>query len=390
MKLPPGYDRKGESFHPHAVCLLHKSLYGLKQASRQWFSKFSTAIMDLGFRQSPSDHSLFVKNDNGLFIALLVYVDDVIIASNNQEAIVDLKSDLNSRFKLKDLGDVKYFLGLEIAKSSAGICVSQRKYVLDLLSDFGYLGCKPASTPMEANIKLSMDEGDDIPDFSVYRRLLGKLLYLTLTRPDISYAVGRLSQFISKPKLPHLQAAQRILRYLKGVPGKGLFFPSDSELRLTAFTDSDWARCPDSRRSVTGFCIFLGKYLVSWKSKKQHIVSRSLAEAEYRAMANTTCEITWLLALLKDLGVDHSFPTLLFCDNQSAIHIAENPVFHERTKHIEIDCHLVRDKIQTGILKPMFVSTDQQLADVLTKALHPSSFRFLIGKMGLKNIFSPS
>ncbi|KAL6311931.1 hypothetical protein AAG906_013204 [Vitis piasezkii] len=376
MKLPPGYNRKGESLPSNAVCLLHKSLYGLKQASRQWFSN-----------QSPSDHSLFIKNVDGLFIALLVYVDDVIIASNNQGAIADLKSELNKLFKLKDLGDVKYFLGLEIAKSSIGICVSQRKYVLDLLSDFGYLGCKAASTPMEANVKLSMDEGVDLPDVSLYRRLLGKLLYLTLTRPDISYAVGRLSQFISRPKLPHLHAAQRILRYLKGNPGMGLFFPSNSELRLMAYTDSDWARCPDSRRSVTGFCVFLGNSLVSWKSKKQHIVSRSSAEAEYRAMANTSCEITWLLALLKDFGIDHSAPALLFCDNQSALHIAENPVFHERTKHIEIDCHLVRDKVQSGVLKPMFVSTEHQLADVLTKALHPSSFKLLIGKMGLKNIF---
>ena len=390
MKLPPGYNRKGESLPSNAVCLLHKSLYGLKQASRQWFSKFSTAIMGLGFSQSPSDHSLFIKNVDGLFIALLVYVDDVIIASNNQGAIADLKSELNKLFKLKDLGDVKYFLGLEIAKSSTGICVSQRKYVLDLLSDFGYLGCKAASTPMEANVKLSMDEGVDLPDVSLYRRLLGKLLYLTLTRPDISYAVGRLSQFISRPKLPHLHAAQRILRYLKGNPGMGLFFPSNSELRLMAYTDSDWARCPDSRRSVTGFCVFLGNSLVSWKSKKQHIVSRSSAEAEYRAMANTSCEITWLLALLKDFGIDHSAPALLFCDNQSALHMAENPVFHERTKHIEIDCHLVRDKVQSGVLKPMFVSTEHQLADVLTKALHPSSFKLLIGKMGLKNIFSPS
>ncbi|RVW51959.1 Retrovirus-related Pol polyprotein from transposon TNT 1-94 [Vitis vinifera] len=365
MKLPPGYNRKGESLPSNAVCLLHKSLYGLKQASRQWFSKFSTAIMGLGFSQSPSDHSLFIKNVDGLFIALLVYVDD-------------------------DLGDVKYFLGLEIAKSSTGICVSQRKYVLDLLSDFGYLGCKAASTPMEANVKLSMDEGVDLPDVSLYRRLLGKLLYLTLTRPDISYAVGRLSQFISRPKLPHLHAAQRILRYLKGNPGMGLFFPNNSELRLMAYTDSDWARCPDSRRSVTGFCVFLGNSLVSWKSKKQHIVSRSSAEAEYRAMANTSCEITWLLALLKDFGIDHSAPALLFCDNQSALHMAENPVFHERTKHIEIDCHLVRDKVQSGVLKPVFVSTEHQLADVLTKALHPSSFKLLIGKMGLKNIFSPS
>ncbi|RVW13837.1 Retrovirus-related Pol polyprotein from transposon RE1 [Vitis vinifera] len=300
MKLPPGYNRKGESLPSNAVCLLHKSLYGLKQASRQWFSKFSTAIMGLGFSQSPSDHSLFIKNVDGLFIALLVYVDDVIIASNNQGAIADLKSELNKLFSLKDLGDVKYFLGLEIAKSSTGICVSQQKYVLDLLSDFGYLGCKAASTPMEANVKLSMDEGVDLPDVSLYRRLLGKLLYLTLTRPDISYAVGRLSQFISRPKLPHLHAAQRILRYLKGNPGMGLFFPSNSELRLMAYTDSDWARCPDSRISITGFCVFLGNSLVSWKSKKQHIVSRSLLNW-YHAMANTSCEITWLLALLKTL-----------------------------------------------------------------------------------------
>ncbi|KAL5549493.1 hypothetical protein UlMin_004724 [Ulmus minor] len=230
MKLPPGYNSTGVSLPKNAVCLLHKSLYGLKQASRQWFSKFSGVIISLGFRQSPSDHSLFVRNSNGHFMALLAYVDDVIIASSDQQAIVKLKSDLNKEFKLKDLGDLKYFLGLEIARSTAGICVSQRKYVLDLLSEFGYLG-----------------------------------------------------QFLSTPKASHLQATQRVLRYLKAVPGQGLFFPSSSKLQLTAFADSDWARCPDSRRSVT-------------------------AEAEYRAMANATCEITWLLALLKDFNISHDFP----------------------------------------------------------------------------------
>ncbi|KAL5562467.1 hypothetical protein UlMin_032214 [Ulmus minor] len=390
MKLPPGYDSTGVSLPKNAVCLLHKSLYGLKQASRQWFSKFSGVIISLGFRQSPSDHSLFVRNSNRHFMALLVYVDDVIIASSDQQAIVKLKADLNKEFKLKDLGDLKYFLGLEIAHSTAGICVSQRKYVLDLLSEFGYLGCKPAITPMEVNTRLSISDEADLPDVGMYRRLIGKLLYLTLTRPDISYAVGQLSQFLSTPKASHLQAAQRVLRYLKAVPGQGLFFPSSSKLQLTAFADSDWARCPDSRRSVTGFCIFLGDSLISWKSKKQPIVSRSSAEAEYRAMANATCEITWLLALLKDFNISHDFPALLFCDNQSAMHIAENPVFHERTKHIEIDCHLVREKIQLGVLKTLFVSSEHQIADILTKALHPSQFYFLISKMGLKNIFSPS
>ncbi|KAL5537677.1 hypothetical protein UlMin_043566 [Ulmus minor] len=178
---------------------------------------------------------------------------------------------------------------------------------------------------MEANLKLSADECTALSDASMYRRLLGKLLYLTLTRPDISYAVGRHSQFISHPKLPHLHAAQRILRYLKGTLGTGLFFPSNSELHLMAYTDSDWARCLDTHRSVTGFCVFMENSLVSWKSKKQHIVSRSSAEAEYRAMANTSCEITWLLALLKDFGIDHYAPALLFCDNQSTLHIVENP-----------------------------------------------------------------
>ncbi|KAL5577668.1 hypothetical protein UlMin_019367 [Ulmus minor] len=161
-----------------------------------------------------------------------------------------------------------------------------------------------------------MDEGADISDVSIYRRLMGKLLYLMITRLDISYAVGRLSQFISKPKEPHLQAAQRVLRYLKGAPGTGLFFPFNAELQLTAFIDSDWARCPNSRRSVTSFCIFLGNSLITWKSKKQHIISYSSAEAKYRAMANATCELTWLLALLKDFGIPHDVPALLFCDNQ--------------------------------------------------------------------------
>ncbi|KAL5564131.1 hypothetical protein UlMin_027295 [Ulmus minor] len=182
---------------------------------------------------------------------------------------------------------------------------------------------------MEVNTRLSISDEADFADVGMYRCLIGKLLYLTLTRPDISYVVSQLSQFLSTPKASHLQAAQRVLRYLKAVPGHGLFFPSSSKLQLAAFADSDWARCPDSRRSVTGFCIFLGDSLLSWKSKKQPIVSRSSAEAEYRAMANATCEITWLLALLKDFNIPHDFPALLFYDNQSAMHIAENPVFHE-------------------------------------------------------------
>ncbi|KAL5540631.1 hypothetical protein UlMin_043206 [Ulmus minor] len=201
-------------------------------------------------------------------MAILIYIDDVLIASTDPQAIVQLKADLSKAFKLTDLGTLKYFLGLEIAHAATRICVSQRKCVLDLLSEFGYLGCKLASTPMEVNARLSIEDDNDLPDVSMYRRLIGKLLYLTLTRPDISYDVGQLSQFLSAPKASHLHAAQCVLRYLKGAPGQGLFFPSCSIFQLKAFADSDWGRCPDLRRSITGFCVFLGDSLVSWKSKK--------------------------------------------------------------------------------------------------------------------------
>ena len=292
MSLPQGYTpAPGVVLPPNLVCRMRKSLYGLKHASRQWYKRFSSVLLGANFVQSPADNTLFVRSTSTSFIAVLVYVDDLLIANNDDDSLEQLHALLRSEFKIKDLGPARFFLALEIARNTTGITFSQRKYALDLLADTGFLVSKPCAVPMDPSLPMSKDTGVLLPDATPYRELIGRLLYLTITRPDITFAVHRLSQFLSAPTDVHMQAAHRILRYLKSNPGQGLFYASDSETCLNAFVDADWATCPDTRRSVTGFCIYIGKSLVSCKSKKQQIVSRSSTEAEYRGMAQVTCEL---------------------------------------------------------------------------------------------------
>ena len=195
---------------------------------------------------------------------------------------------------------------------------------------------------------------------------------------------------MQEPRQEHWDAALRVVRYLKGSPGQGILLRSDSELSLKGWCDSDWAACPLTRRSLTGWLVFLGHSPIAWKTKKQHTVARSSAEAEYRSMASITCELKWLKGLLLSLGVHHPKAIPLFCDSQSALHIAQNPVFHERTKHIEVDCHFVRDAIQEGLLAPSYVPTTVQLADIFTKALGKKQFDFLLDKLGIFDLHAPT
>lgn len=264
MKIPQGFSKENET----RVCRLRKSLYGLKQASRNWYQKFTTALLGLGFCSSKSDHSLFIYRKDGIFIASLIYVDDVIITGNDSKKIQEIKQSLHDQFSIKDLGELKYFIGIEVAKTSSGLVLSQRKYTLDILEDCGMEGCRLISFPIEQNIKLAMDDKDPKVDATHYRRLIGRLLYLQATRPDIAYSVNILSQFVSDPRKNHMDALFRILRYLKATPGQGILLPKEGGVNLVAYSDSDWLGCPLTRRSRTGYLLLLGGAPISWKTKK--------------------------------------------------------------------------------------------------------------------------
>ncbi|CAM8996453.1 unnamed protein product [Rhodiola kirilowii] len=386
MEQPPGFVAQGESAK---VCYLHKSLYGLKQSPRAWFSTFTAAVEKYGMQKSKSDHSVFYTQSGNGIILLVVYVDDIVITGNNSEGIDSLKGFLQTQFNTKDLGRLRYFLGVEVSRSKKGIFLSQRKYVLDLLSETGKIGAKPCSTPMIPNLQLTKS-GELFDDPERYRRLVGKLNYLRMTRPDIAYPVSVVSQYMSSPTVDHWKAVEQILGYLKGSPGRGIVYGSHGHENIECFSDADWAGSKEDRRSTSGYGIMFGGNLISWQSKKQKVVSRSSAESEYRAMSTSTCEIVWIHQFLTEIGLKVSVPAKLWCDNQAALHISSNPVFHERTKHIEIDCHFVREKVQLGLITTGYMKTEDQLGDLFTKALNGTRIDYLCGKLGMIDIYAPA
>jgi hypothetical protein len=389
MAPPPGFRAEGE--YAGKVCRLRKSLYGLKQSPRAWFSCFSEVILSIEFVHCHSDHTCFIRRrSDGRCIILLVYVDDIILTGDDTLGIAHVKQNLGRVFDVKDLGALKYFLGIEVARSCHGISLSQRKYTLDLFQDTSILGCRPTSTPMDPNLKLSTESGELLSNPSMYQRLVGRLIYLTNTRPDLTFAVSVVSQFMHAPRTSHLDAVHHILRYLKTSPGLGLFYSAGHQSGLSCFTNANYAGSQTDRRSTTGLSTFYGNHLISWKSKKQAVVSRSSAEAEYRAMAQGTCEILWLQSILNELGLMETDSSQLFCDNKSAIMLASDSVLHERSKHIEVDIHFIREKVRSGIIIPSFVPSSEQTADVFTKPVGPSLLQSSIVKLGLTDIFAPA
>jgi hypothetical protein len=264
--------------------------------------------------------------------------------------------------------------------------LSQRRYITDLLRKTNLHEAKPVSSPMASSTVLSQYTGSSLSDPSSYRSVVGSLQYLSLTRPDISFAVNKVCQFMANPTEDHWSAVKRILRYLKHTIHHCIFLHRDTNFNIQAFSDADWASCPDDRRSTTGYCLFLGRNLISWTSRKQRTVSRSSTESEYRAVAHASTEIIWLCSLLSELGLVSSTPPLLWCDNIGATYLTANPLFHARTKHIEIDVHFVRDLVASKALSIRFISSKDQLADTFTKPLPTAKFILLRDNLNVREL----
>mgnify|MGYP004622524293 FL=1 len=389
MDLPPGCmvteKEKGK------VCRLRKSLYGLKQSPRAWFGRFTKSMRAVGYCQSNSDHTLFFKRNQDKITALIVYVDDMVLTGNDLEEMKLLQEYLSKEFEMKDLGSLKYFLGIEVSRSKNGIFLSQRKYTLDLLKETGMSACQPIDTPMEEGLKLCVESNQIPVDKGRYQRLVGRLMYLAHTRPDLAYALSVVSQFMHNPGEQHMNSVMRILRYLKSAPGKGIMFTKKEDWQnVSVYTDADWAGAIDDRRSTSGYFTFVGGNLVTWRSKKQNVVARSSAEAEFRGMAFGLCEALWLRLLLQDLGYPPKHPIQLFCDNKAACDIAHNPVQHDRTKHVEVDRFFIKEKLDNKVIELPKICSEDQLADILTKAVSKQIFFKCLGKLGMYNIYAPT
>jgi hypothetical protein len=370
MTQPQGYI---DPNHPNLVCKLHKSIYGLKQAPRAWFESFTSQLLHLGFTASTADSSLFIYKNQSVIAYLLLYVDDIVLTSNTPPYLDHLINQLNTVFDLKDLGTLHYFLGLQVSRTTNSLYIKQTKYAHDLLKKHNMLDCKPVSSPSCPNTRLSLHDGDPLPDPHGYRSMVGTLHYLTFTRPNISFAVHQVCQYMLAPAITHLAATKRVLRYIRGTLHHGIEF-TPSPLSLYAYIDADWASDLDDRRFTLSFLIYLGSNAITWSAKKQPTVSRSSTESKYRALAFASAELCWIRTLLKDLGIFISDTPILWCDNVLALAIASNPVFHARTKHIEVDFHFVRERVLRKDLIVKFVSTVDQLADIFTKSLPTNRF----------------
>lgn len=382
VRQPPGFVAAG---HEGKVLKLQKALYGLRQAPRAWNTKLDASLRKLGFRRCASEHGMYTRGAGKTRVVVGVYVDDLIITGANPEDVGAFKDEMHRLFRMSDLGLLSYYLGIEVKQGRNAITLGQAAYAKKLLEKAGLASCKPISTPMEVRLKLSTKSTTPTVDATMYRSLVGSLRYLVHTRPDIAFAVGYVSRFMETPRQEHLVAVKHLLRYIAGTVDYGLVYPrlSNGVNNLIGYTDSDMGGDVDERRCTAGVLFFLGDMPVTWQSQKQKTVALSTCEAEYMAGAAGACQAVWLVQLLSDITGDVAQPPALKMDNQSAIALSKNPVLHDRSKHIDTKFHFIRECVDSGKISVEYASTQEQLADVLTKALGRARFCELRDKVGV-------
>jgi hypothetical protein len=382
VNQPPGYEVLGEE---HKVCRLKKALYGLKQAPRASYSRIDSYFVDNGFNKCGNEPTLYVKmNDEGEILIVCLYVEDLIFTANMQTNT--FKVAMKKEFDMTDLGLMRYFLGMEVSQNDQGIFICQSKYANDLLKRFKMTNVNSAPTLVALGLKLSKDDQGPSVDATLFKRLVGSLMYLTSTRPDIMFGVSLISRFMDKPKESHWRARKRILRYIAGTKNFGILYTFSDDCKLIGYTDSDWGGSMDDRKSTFGYIFHLGSGAVSWASKKQPIVTLSSAEAEYVAATSASCQAVWLRRVLSDLGHHQEEPTKIYYDNNSAIALSKNHVFHKRSKHIDTRYHFIRELVSNGNIYLQFCRSNEQVADIFTKPLAKNVFEHLREEIGIANI----
>ena len=396
MNIPEGIDGIDGNF----ILKLKKSLYGLKQGSHCWNQKLHAYFISQGFTRLSSDYAIYVRRVNDSLIIVAVYVDDSILMTDSKKTMTEIKEILKSKFEMTDCGELKFFLGIQVHRNlkDRTITLGQEHFVEQILRRFGMSECKPVGTPIETSAKFAIAKGtDQNVDPTIFRQIVGSLMYLMVaTRPDIAAAVSIISQFSANPSDQHLQGAKRILRYLRGTAklrlSLGPNVDDQKPLQLVGYSDASWGDDINTRKSTSGYVFYLGKGPISWISKKQSAVALSSTEAEYMAVTQATKEAIWLRRLLAeiDVAVTQEGATLIYQDNQSTIALAKNPVHHARSKHIDIQYHFVREKVEHKEVDLQYIPTEKMIADIFTKPLAKARYEDLIGQLALSQSEVPN
>nr|GFB96264.1 copia protein [Tanacetum cinerariifolium] len=347
--------------------------------------ELSTFLLQNHFIKGTIDPTLFIRCFHNDILVVQVYVDDIIFGSSYPRYIKLFSDLMKSRFEMSMMREMMFFLGLQVNQSPCGIFINQSKYVLEILNKYGMKSCDHTGTPMKIKDKLDLDQNGTLIDAMKYRSMIGALMYLTSSRPDIVHATCLCARYQAKPTEKHLKEVKRIFRYLHGTVNMGLWYTKDSGFELIGFSDADYARCKDTFKSTSGGAQFLGEKLVSWSSKKKDCTALSTAEAKYVSLSACCAQVLRMRTQLTDYGI-HFDKILIYCDLKSAIAISCNLVQHSRTKHIAVRFHFIKEHMENGTIELYFVKTDYQLADIFTKPLPTDRFNYLVCRLGMRSL----